>query len=188
MDGDEPVKRAVILIGFMGAGKSSVGLVLAQRLRWGFEDLDERIERREEKSVAEIFRQSGEAEFRRAEHAALKELLAELEDGSSRVIALGGGAFTEPLNASLIDSSQIATAFLDADVEELWGRCFRQAQQQGIERPLLGSEAGFRNLYEQRRPYYLRASVRQGTGGKSVERITEELIHALSLDQNPEGL
>ena len=68
--------RAVALVGFMGAGKSSVGRALSEQLGWMFEDLDERIERRERRKVAEIFRESGEAGFRKAEHAALRELLA----------------------------------------------------------------------------------------------------------------
>jgi len=62
---------SVFLVGFMGAGKSSVGRALGQRLNWVFEDLDDRIEAREGRCVVEIFRDSGESEFRRAEHAAL---------------------------------------------------------------------------------------------------------------------
>jgi len=68
--------RAVILVGFMGAGKTSVGRALGGRLGWRFQDLDERVQAREGRSVADIFRESGETEFRRAEHAALRELLA----------------------------------------------------------------------------------------------------------------
>src|SRR6202051_3487646 len=82
--------RAVFLVGFMGAGKSSVGRVLAQRLNWIFEDLDDRIEAREGRTVAEIFRDSGESEFRRAEHAALEQVLAELRRGSATHLVLCG--------------------------------------------------------------------------------------------------
>ena len=64
--------NSVFLVGFMGAGKSSVGRALGQRLNWIFEDLDDRIQAREGRTVAEIFRDSGESEFRRAEHAALR--------------------------------------------------------------------------------------------------------------------
>jgi len=63
-----PRRQAVILVGFMGAGKSSVGRVLAEHLGWTFEDLDDRIERRERRKVTEIFRDAGEAGFRHAEH------------------------------------------------------------------------------------------------------------------------
>ena len=62
--------RAVFLVGFMGAGKSTVGRALARQMNWPFEDLDERLQAREKRSIEQIFRESGEAEFRRAEHAA----------------------------------------------------------------------------------------------------------------------
>src|SRR2546423_14156771 len=84
--------RAVILVGFMGAGKTSVGRALGDRLGWRFQDLDDRVRAREGRTVAEIFRESGETEFRRVEHAALRELLAETEVGTPMVLALGGGA------------------------------------------------------------------------------------------------
>jgi shikimate kinase len=177
-----PPAQAVILIGFMGAGKSSVGQALAQQLGWAFEDLDERIERREGQKVAEIFRGSGEAGFRRSEQAALKELLEELRStGMAKVIALGGGAFVQESNAALLETAKIPTAFLEASVEELWVRCKSQSEKQGIERPLLGSLEGFRDMYQQRRPHYLKASLRHETGGKTVEQIAAELIQAFGL-------
>jgi len=176
-----------MLIGFMGAGKSSVGRALAEQLGWTFEDLDQRIERREGKKVAEIFRDAGEAEFRRAELGALKEAVEGLRTASERVIALGGGAFVHESNASLIEAANIPTVFLDAGVEELWRRCQRQSEEQGWERPLLGSPKGFRELYEKRRPHYLRASFTQDTSGRTVEEVAAELIQALGLDRRRGG-
>jgi shikimate kinase len=170
--------RAVVLIGFMGAGKSSVGCALGKQLGWTFEDLDERIERREGRTVSEIFRESGESEFRRAEHAALKELMSELSAGAKKIVALGGGAFVQEHNARLIDAGSIPTVFLDANVEELWRRC---REQRGTERPLLGNIESFRNLYEARRPHYLKASLRQETSGKMIEEIAAEVVQALGL-------
>jgi shikimate kinase len=181
--GERSVTRAVFLIGFMGAGKSSVGRALAEQLGWTFEDLDERIERRERRKVREIFRQSGESEFRRAEHAALRELSQELRAGAERIVALGGGAFVQKRNARLVEAGDVPTVFLDASVEELWRRCKHQAEQQGMERPLLGSLKSFRELYKTRKPHYLKASFRQETGGKTVERIAVELVQALRLDR-----
>jgi shikimate kinase len=175
--------RAVILVGFMGAGKSSVGRALAAELGWTFEDLDQRIESRDGRSVAEIFRLSGEAEFRRKEHDALKQLLGELRDGSEAVIALGGGAFIQKTNARLIKASGIPTVFLDAGVDELWRRCMQESANAGAERPLLGGAEGFRDLYEKRRPYYLKARLRHETGGKAVEQIASELIRTLGLSR-----
>lgn len=175
---------AVILIGFMAAGKSSVGRTLGKLLDWTFEDLDERIERRERRSVPEIFRDSGEFGFRRAEHAALKELLEELHPGVERVVALGGGAFAQPNNAALIESAGVPTVFLDASSEELWRRCHQQAEKQGTERPLLRGQEAFRELYETRRRHYLKASFRQETGGKAIEEIAAEVIQTLGLDRS----
>jgi shikimate kinase len=179
--------QAAILLGFMGAGKSSVGRALSKRLDWEFEDLDERIERREGRKVAEIFGKSGEAAFRRAEHAALKDLLSELRAGVRRIVALGGGAFVQKKNARLLEAANVPTVFLDAGVEELWQRCRRQAQREGMERPLLGSRESFRGLYQSRRPHYLKAAFRQRTGGKSVERIAAEVVRTLGLDEAVEG-
>ena len=166
----------------MGAGKSSVGRALSEQIGWTFEDLDERIERREGRKVPEIFRDSGESEFRRAEHEALKELLEGLRAGAERVIALGGGAFAQKPTARLIEAGGVPTVFLDARVDELWRRCRLQAEEQGVERPLLGSREGFRKLYAKRHPHYLKASVRQDTGGKSIEGIAAEVVRALGLD------
>jgi shikimate kinase len=168
----------------MGAGKSSVGRALGEQLGWAFEDLDERIERRERRKVAEIFRDSGESGFRRAEHAALRELVQGLNAGAEKIVALGGGAFVRKENARLVEAGGFRTVFLDASVEELWRRCRQQVEQQGIERPLLGSLAGFQDLYEARRPHYRKASLRQETGGKTIEEIAAEVVRALGLDRS----
>ncbi len=173
--------RAVILVGFMGAGKSSVGRALAEQLGWTFEDLDERIELRERRKVPEIFRDSGESGFRQAEHAALRELLRELGTGAERIVALGGGAFVQKDNATLVKAGCAPTVFLDAGVQELWRRCRQQAEEQRIERPLLGSLERFAELYEARRRHYMKASFRQETGGKTVQEIAAEVIQALGL-------
>ncbi len=174
-------QAAVFLVGFMGAGKTSVGRALGQRLNWIFEDLDDRIAAREGRSVAEIFRDLGESEFRRAEHNALKHLLGELRGGSTRIVALGGGAFVQPDNASLLKASKVPTVFLDAPVEDLWERCSRQAREDGTERPLLRSEKHFRKLYESRRPGYAKAVLRIEAGNRSVEAIAVEIAETLGL-------
>ncbi len=171
----------VFLVGFMGAGKTSVGRALGQRLNWIFEDLDDRIAAREGRSVAEIFRDSGESEFRRAEHNALKHLLDELRRGSTRIVALGGGAFVQPDNALLLKASDVPTVFLDAPVDDLWERCSRQASKDGTERPLLRNQEQFRKLYESRRPGYGKAVLRIETGNRSVETIAAEIAEKLGL-------
>jgi shikimate kinase len=167
----------------MGAGKSSVGRVLARRLNWIFEDLDDRIERREGRTVAEIFRDPGEAEFRRAERAALKQLLEEQRGGVARVVALGGGAFVQEANAALLKAAGVPTVFLYAAAEELWRRCCAQAVQSGAERPLLKSEDQFRMLYTSRRRSYRKASFKVDTGNRTVEAIAGEIVERLKLQE-----
>lgn len=162
--------RAVFLVGFMGAGKTSVGRSLGRRLGWDFEDLDDRIQARAARSIAEIFRDLGEAEFRRLENAALRELLSELSAGP-RIVALGGGAFAQPENAALLESSGARVIFLDGPAEELFGRC----KQEQRERPLLQDAKQFHDLYEQRRSSYLRASCRIDTAGKDVDGVAAEV-------------
>jgi len=165
----------------MGAGKSSVGRALGQQLNWVFEDMDDRIERREGRTVAEIFRDSGETEFRRAEHDALRQVLGELRRGGTKIVALGGGAFVQAKNKTLLKTAGVKTLFLDAPVEELWQRCCQQASEAGAERPLLRSQDQFRELHQIRRERYAKASMRIETGGRSIEAIIAEIIQKLGL-------
>ena len=179
---------AILLVGFMGAGKTCVGRALSDQLGWAFEDLDERIERRERRKVQEIFRDSGELGFRRAEHGALGDLLAELRGGAEKIVALGGGAFAQKRNARLIQAANVPTIFLDAPLDELWRRCRQQAGQPeagetGMERPLLGSFTTFSALYEARLPHYLKALFRHETSGKKIEDIAAEIVQALKLNR-----
>ncbi len=160
--------QAIFLVGFMGAGKSSVGRALGQRLGWPFYDLDERIQRRAGRSIERIFRESGEGEFRRAEHAELQALLADL-GSSAAVVALGGGAFAQAENMALL--KQARTVFLDAEIEELRRRC----EAEGVPRPLLREAEHFKKLYEARKASYLGASLHIETGGKDVDTVVTEI-------------
>ncbi len=161
----------------MGAGKTSVGRALSQRLGLRFEDLDDRIQVREGRTIAQIFQERGETEFRKAETAALRELLAEL-DSSSRVVALGGGTFVQPANATLIGEAKAHSVFLDAPVKELLRRC----EQEQKERPLRQDSKQFRALYAKRRPSYLKAALRIETNGKDVDAVAAEVACSLGLE------
>lgn len=176
-------RNAIFLVGFMGAGKTSVGRALGQRLNWIFEDLDDRIEAREGRTVAEIFRDSGESEFRRAEHAALQHVIKELRAGGARIVAVGGGAFVQKDNAALLRASRLPTVFLDAPVEELWQRCCAQASARGVARPLLRSLEEFRKLYETRRSDYSKAFLQIQTENRTVETIAAEIAATLGLKE-----
>ena len=175
--------NSVFLVGFMGAGKSSVGRALGQRLNSIFEDLDDRIASREGRTVPEIFRDSGESAFRRAEHEALQQVLEELRGGVARIVALGGGAFVQKKNAALLLASGVPTVFLDAPVEELWQRCCTQAEEAGAERPLLQNVDQFRKLYETRRQSYSQAFLKIQTESRPVEAIAAEIATKLGLKE-----
>ena len=168
--------RSIFLVGFMGAGKSSVGLALSQKLGWPFEDLDDRIESQQRRSIEKIFQESGEVAFRQMEHEALRSLIRDLAN-SSKVVAVGGGAFVQENNAALLEECGFPAVFLDAPIEELFRRC----QQQQLNRPLRRDLGEFRSLYQARRPYYLRAALRIETAGKEIEEIVSETIRSLGL-------
>ena len=178
--GPEDAFNCVFLVGFMGAGKTSIGQALGALLNWEFEDLDDRIERREGQSVSEIFRDFGEEKFRETERTALKQLLNELQ-GAAKVIALGGGAFVQQENALLLERTGMPTVFLDAPVEELWRRCSEQARALGETRPLVSDFEQFRKRYENRRQRYAKASVTIQTGNRPVEKIAAEIVESLGL-------
>jgi shikimate kinase / 3-dehydroquinate synthase len=137
------LERHIALIGFMGAGKSTVGAEVAERLGRPFVDLDREIERTAGASVPELFR-AGEAEFRARE---VSEALRVLRTGPPGVVSLGGGAVTsEQVRDAL--RANATTVLLDVDVDTAWDRSRRG------DRPLAQDELRFRALYERRRPQY----------------------------------
>jgi shikimate kinase len=176
-------RGAVFLVGFMGAGKSTVGRVLAQQLGWIFADLDERIQTREGRTIPQIFEQAGEGGFRTIETAILKEVLSELSL-SPAVIALGGGAFVQPENIALLREIGGPAVYLHAPVEELFRRC----REQQIERPLRRNFEQFRALHELRRPYYLKAEWHIDTNGKNIQTVAAELAQTLGIHKNRTAL
>jgi shikimate kinase len=170
------IGAAVALVGFMGAGKTSVGQELAQRLGWRFVDLDEAIERRERRTIEQIFREDGETAFRRMECMAAREA-TESAKRDPVVLALGGGAFTDPEIRGCLEQARVPAVFLDAAVAEL----FRRSQQPGVIRPLRRNPEQFRQLYERRRAEYLKAAIRIETDNKMIAAVAQEIISELNL-------
>jgi shikimate kinase len=171
--------RRVFLIGFMGAGKTTVGRTLAQRLGWTFQDLDEVIEHRRGLSVAGIFAEAGEAAFRQMESAALEDLLNQEGDAArgNLIVALGGGAFVQPHNRAALERAGAITILLEAPLEELRRRC----TSDGGTRPLARDEAKFAQLFEARRAAYALAQFRVKTMNKAVEEVAAEIEHMLEV-------
>jgi shikimate kinase len=152
----------VVLTGFMGAGKSTIGRILADRLGWEFLDLDTYIEARAGLTVPDIFAIHGEQRFRELESQALASALGR----QNVVLALGGGAPEVLTNRLLIEQTPAtATIFLDAPFSTLFDRCMMQAlnapaaapdTQPGQIRPLLADPAAAETRFLARRPVYRR--------------------------------
>jgi shikimate kinase / 3-dehydroquinate synthase len=139
-----PLDRHVALIGFMGAGKSTLGSALADRIGRRFVDVDATLEDELGGDVAEIFERDGEARFRAAEETRTLALLAA---GEPLVVALGGGSVaSEPTRVAL--RTQATTVWLDVGIDEAWARV------RDTGRPLAQDEGRFRELYERRLPLY----------------------------------
>jgi shikimate kinase/3-dehydroquinate synthase len=139
------LNKHIVLIGFMGAGKSTLGREVAARLDRPFLDVDEEVERAEG-SIWEIFEQRGEEAFRELEARFVRDACGRREPG---VIAVGGGAVeTRDLLAEL----DVLTVHVDADVDTCWARV------QGSRRPLAQDESEFRRRYERRQPLYAEAA------------------------------
>ncbi len=170
--------RLVFLVGFMGAGKTSVGQAIAARLGWRFVDLDDLIRQRDPRPISQIFDESGEARFRRLETETLRAFLAPGADLDRVVVALGGGAFVQEENAAVVQATGAPVVFLDAGVEELRRRC----ADAGEARPLYRDANRFRQLYEQRRGRYMAAELRVDTESKDVEQVAAEVIARLRLE------
>jgi shikimate kinase len=144
----------IYLTGFMGSGKTTVGRALADELGWMFVDLDEEIEAREKRTIAEIFEAHGEAMFREMEHAALKERVRSVQMGRPQVIALGGGALVNEENFELVSNNGVSV-WLDCAFAHVNRRIAGHKH-----RPLARDPEQLRVLFETRRDMYARADYR----------------------------
>jgi XRE family transcriptional regulator, aerobic/anaerobic benzoate catabolism transcriptional regulator len=161
----------IALIGLRGAGKSTLGKILAKRIGWNFVELNKEIEAQNGLSVAEIIALYGQEGFRRMEQAALNQLLARKE---LMVLATGGGIVSEPLTFDLILSS-FYTIWIKADPEEHMMR----VRKQGDLRPMADDRsamAELRNILVSREPLYARASAVVDTAGLSVDAAAARLV------------
>jgi shikimate kinase len=156
----------IYLIGFMGAGKTSVARALSRRIGWRAEDIDERIERREGRRVAEIFAQRGEPYFREVERAVLRELVPERQV----IVATGGGTFMDPENRAIMLAGG-AVAWLDVPLV----RVLERVPQDG-RRPLASDRAQMQQLFERRQMAYSQAHVRIDASGPLPD-VVERLLH-----------
>lgn len=170
--------RPVVLVGLMGAGKSTVGRRLARRLGLPFTDSDSEIARAAGLSAAEVFEKFGEQDFRDGE----RRVVARLVEEGPRVIATGGGAFLDPDTRALLDEKAI-TVWLDAPVDVLAERTGRRDT-----RPLL--RGGDRKeilsrLDDQRRPLYSEAHLRIASSDQAHGQVVDAIVDALESHLRP---
>lgn len=156
------------LVGFMGAGKTTIARALGRRLGWRVEDVDERIEAREHRSVASIFAQHGEPYFRNIERQVLKDLLPQREI----IVATGGGTFAEPDNRALLLADG-AVAWLDLTLPQVIERVPADGR-----RPLAADRVQMEQLYLRRQLAYGQAHTRVDAF-RPVPEVVEQLMHWL---------
>ena len=154
------------LVGFMGAGKTSVGRALARRLDWQLVDIDDLIEQRERLPVSEIFTRHGEPHFRAAE----RDVLTAQLPTRHAVVATGGGTFVDPLNRAVINHDGVSV-WLDAPLERLIARIPADGR-----RPLAADRVALERLYHARRAAYEHAHLRLDAGRASVDALVEQLV------------
>src|SRR3984957_4775856 len=166
-----PLKR-LVLTGFMGAGKSTIGRLLAARIGWNFLDLDAHLEARTNATIPQLFEQQGEARFRRLESTALASALGY----SNIVLALGGGTPEDLTNRLLLEQTPASfPIFLDAPFPTLFDRCMLQ----DIARPVLEDPAAAQLRFAHRHPLYRRlAGLTIDTADLTPEQTVEAILAA----------
>lgn len=165
--------KNIILIGFMGTGKSSVGHHLAQKLDMQFIDMDKEIEQLLDMSILRIFKVYGEKRFR-SEEKLLAQKLCKLHN---RVISTGGGVLLDGENYDTLKQTGILIR-LNADPQEIWERIQRKKNN----RPMLKKMTNLREMIcfmEEREKYYASADIAVETSGKDLDQVVHEIIAAM---------
>jgi len=165
--------RTLVMVGMMGAGKSSIGRRLAGRLSIAFADADAEIEKAANATISEIFEQHGEAYFRDGERRVIQRLL----DGEQMVLATGGGAFINSQTRAAIVADTISI-WLKADRDLLMSRVKRRSN-----RPLLKTadpQAVIQRLIDERSPYYANATIQIQSRDVAHDIVIDEILTALA--------
>jgi shikimate kinase len=173
------IDRPIVLVGLMGAGKSTVGRRLAKRLGLPFVDTDSEIEDATGHRWGELFERYGEADYRDGE----RRLVARIVDDEVRVISTGGGVFADPETRELLNERAI-TVWLDAPVDVLADRTGRRNT-----RPLLRDNPRKRleELSQQERPFYAEAQIHVKSGDGAHKDVVEAIVSALEAHVDGSG-
>ena len=160
----------IVIIGFMGCGKTAVAHALARRLNLPMVDLDRTIANQHARTAAQLIREDGEPAFRAIETKALHQLL---ESGEQGVIALGGGAWITEVNRKLIDQYQCVSVWLDTPFDLCWQRIETSEE----DRPLGRTREQAEQLYRTRQPIYQQATIRLPVEAhETLESIVARLV------------
>ena len=176
MSGSDPykLKKTVVLVGMMGAGKTAIGKALAARLGVPFLDSDAEIEKAANMTISEIFQRDGEQFFRARESEVIDRLL----DGPAGILSTGGGAFLAEKNRRIVSQKGVSV-WLDADLDLLWSRVKGKST-----RPLLRTAHPYetlRTLFEARVPVYALADLRvTAHGDYSIDEMAGRVADALA--------
>ncbi len=181
--------QRLVLTGFMGAGKTTIGRLLAARLQWDFLDLDTHLEQRASATIPELFACLGEAGFRQLESSALTSALSQ----TKVILALGGGTPEEAANQRLLEQTPgTFTIFLDAPYSTLIHRCELQDRGNPNARPVLTNPAEAQLRFGRRHPLYRRlAQLTLDTAELTTAQTVDALLHHIgalhldSLNQTP---
>lgn len=167
------MKRSIVLIGLMGAGKSAVGAELARQLSVPFVDSDAEIEAAAAMTVSEIFARDGEAFFRDREHRVLARLL----QAPPRVVATGGGAWMQAPNRGLIREAGVSV-WLDCDLETLWRRVRHRPTRPLLQTP--DPRGTLERLLAERAPVYATADITVEVGSHdSIQATTARVLDTI---------
>lgn len=164
--------RTIVMVGMMGAGKSSVGRRLAARLGLPFVDADSEIEKAANATISEIFDRHGEAYFRDGERRVIQRLLT----GDQKVLATGGGAFVQPDTQAAIKAHSISI-WLKADRDVLTSRVKRRSN-----RPLLKNadlDTVLQRLIDERNPHYAEATIHVQSRDVAHDVVIDDLLRSL---------
>lgn len=161
------MNKNIILIGFMGCGKSTVGKMLSSKLQYELIDADAYIETALNMKISEIFAKYGEKWFREQESFALECMT----DGEKRIIATGGGAVETPGNREILKKGG-TVVYLKSTVDRLWSRVGNDPK-----RPLSKDLNGFMRLFNKRKPVYEEwADIIIDTAGKNPQAVVDEIM------------
>lgn len=169
--------QAAYLLGFRGAGKTTLGSKLAEALGWKFVDLDQEWESLHGQTILEFLEKNGEAAFRQSEHALLQKFEDSIvKGGASVLVATGGGVVESPASRQLLENSRLAKIYLEVSPEALWQRLSGEPERRKIGN--LANLEALRALLARRQPFYEKIAT-YSVKNQDITQALIELKHLL---------